>query len=134
MKNALIYVLCLVIALSLLSACGKTGDAEQSGPETAAPAADADHDPDVRTYTVSCYCAETGEPVGDVVVNFCTDTACTPVTSSETGAAVFTGAPAEYHVQIVRIPEGWELAQEDTEWDAGPFDETWRIPFTATGQ
>ena len=93
-----------------------------------------DYDPNVCTYTVYCYGAENNEDVEGVVINFCTDTACTPVTSAAQGAAVFTGPPAKYHVQIVKIPEGWELAQDAAEWDAEPFGEVYWIPFTATGK
>ena len=64
-----------------------------------------------------------------MIVNFCTDTACTPVTTSEQGTAVFTGPPERYHVQIVSVPTGWKLAQEETEWYTEPFGETYRIPF-----
>ena len=116
MKKVLVCVSALAVALSLFAACGKTGG----------------DGPDVCTYTVYCYGAENGEEIGGVVINFCTDTACTPVTSAEGGAAVFTGPPANYHVQIVKIPAGWKLAQEETEWETGPCGETYRIPFRAT--
>lgn len=91
-----------------------------------------DYDPGVCTYTVYCYGAEHYEDVEGVVINFCTDTTCTPVTSDESGAAVFTGPPARYHAQIVKIPEGWELVGGDAEWTTEPYGETWWIGFKET--
>ena len=43
----------------------------------------------------------------EVTVNFCTDTACTPEETDETGMIAFEGEPREYHVQIVDVPEGY---------------------------
>ena len=48
-----------------------------------------------------------GNPVPEVIVNFCTDTACVPVTADETGTVTYTGAPDVYHVQIVDLPDGY---------------------------
>ena len=80
------------------------------------------------SYTLSCR-GEDGSPVAGVMINFCTDTACSPVLSGEDGNAVFTGAPEEYHVQVVRVPEGWELLGE-TEWTAGPESRSFALRFT----
>ena len=85
------------------------------------------------TYTVYCYGAVNGEVVTGAVINFCTDTACTPVTSDEKGAAVCTGPPAQYHVQVVKAPEGWTLAG-DAEWITEPYGQTFWIPFTEAGE
>ncbi len=90
------------------------------------------YDPGVCTYTTYCYGVENYEDVEGVVVNFCTDTTCTPVTSAESGAAVFTGPPTRYHAQIVRIPEGWELASGQSEWTTEPYGETYWIGFKET--
>ena len=78
-------------------------------------------------YTVSCR-GEDGSPVAGVMINFCTDTACSPVTSGEDGNAVFTGTPEEYHVQVVRVPAGWELLGE-AEWTAGPESQSFTLTF-----
>lgn len=86
------------------------------------------YDPQRCTYTVYCYDVDDGAEVSGVVVNFCTDTTCTPVSSAEFGAAVFTGAPEAYHVQIVKIPEGWRLV-DAAEWTTSPYDETFWIGF-----
>ena len=93
-----------------------------------------DYDPGLCTYQVICYGAEQYEDVEGVVVNFCTDTTCVPVTSAERGIAVFTGAPARYHVQIVKIPEGWELAEGESEWYTEAYGESFWIPFTEAAE
>ena len=53
-------------------------------------------------------------PVQEVVVNFCTDTACTPQETDETGTITYNGEPYKYHVQIIDVPEGysWDESYE----------------------
>jgi len=46
-------------------------------------------------------------PVEEVNVNFCTDTACTPQETDETGTITYKGEPNKYHVQIIDVPEGY---------------------------
>ena len=46
-------------------------------------------------------------PVGEVTVNFCTDQACVPRETDETGTITYEGEPYKYHVQIIDIPEGY---------------------------
>ena len=46
-------------------------------------------------------------PVEGVAVNFCTDTACTPQETDETGTITFKGEPERYHIQIVEVPDGY---------------------------
>ena len=55
-----------------------------------------------------------GNPVEEVSVNFCTDQACVPRESDETGTITFTGPQDVYHVQIVEVPEGysWDESYE----------------------
>lgn len=55
---------------------------------------------------------QNGDPVPGVIVNFCTDTACTPVTSDQNGQAVYTGQPYAYHVQVLSVPEGYDYTGE----------------------
>ena len=75
--------------------------------------------------------ARTG--LAGVMINFCTDSACTPVTSGEDGAAVFTGAPEAYHVQVIRIPEGWEL-EGNGEWTTEARSQDFAISFREAGK
>lgn len=48
-----------------------------------------------------------GEPVPGVTVLFCSDTACTPLQSDDSGTVTFDGAPDAYHVQLLEAPEGY---------------------------
>lgn len=47
------------------------------------------------------------DPVPDVFVNFCSDTACTPVELNEKGVGSFTGPAGTYHISIVEVPDGY---------------------------
>ena len=51
-------------------------------------------------------------PVGEVTVNFCTDTACVPRESGDDGLIIFTGAPDVYHVTVVDVPDGYSWDEE----------------------
>ena len=51
-------------------------------------------------------------PVAEVMVNFCTDTACVPSESDENGTVTFTGAPNVYHVQIIDVPDGYSWDED----------------------
>lgn len=53
---------------------------------------------------------ENGQPVPGCIVGFCTDTVCMPVMTDAQGVAAFTGAPAAYHLQIVKAPAGYTAA------------------------
>ena len=73
-----------------------------------------------REYVVR-FIDQNGEAVPGCIVNFCSDDLCVPVTADENGAAVFSGAPYPYHLQVIRVPEGYEFdtAQEFYADEAG---------------
>ena len=50
---------------------------------------------------------QNGDPVPELIVNFCSDTACTPCESDENGIITYNGAPYAYHIQIIDCPEGY---------------------------
>ena len=79
------------------------------------------------------FAAEGYEDVTGVVVTFCTDTTCVPVTSADQGAAIFRGTPAKYHVKIMTVPEGWKLSGS-AEWDTELYGQIFWVPFTKVGQ
>ena len=62
------------------------------------------YNPELCTYTLLVHNGV--EYLPDVTLSFCTDTACTPVTTDENGVAEFQGPPAKYHLQLVDAPEG----------------------------
>ena len=74
----------------------------------------------VSTYTVS-FVDQNGDPVPGCVINFCTDEACVPTLADENGVAVFEGAPYAYHLQVIKVPAGYEFdtAQEFYAEEAG---------------
>ena len=55
-----------------------------------------------------------GAPVPGVYVNFCTDSACSMAVSDSSGKITFEGAPDIYHVQLLKVPEGYSF---DTGFD-----------------
>ena len=72
---------------------------------------------------------QNNEAVPGVTVNFCTDTACTVLTSDEYGLISFDGAPDAYHVQVLKVPEGYSI-DRDFELYTDPDYGEWlvRIP------
>jgi len=67
---------------------------------------DADAESSVDAYIIHVL-DQNGDPVPEVVVNFCTDTACTPCEADEDGTIAYTGKPDAYHIQIIDYPEGY---------------------------
>jgi len=67
---------------------------------------DADAESSADAYIIHVL-DQNGDPVPEVVVNFCTDTACTPCESDESGTIVYNGTPYAYHVQVIDYPEGY---------------------------
>lgn len=57
---------------------------------------------------------QNGAPVPGVIVNFCTDTACTAQKSDESGTIAFAGEPDIYHVQLLKAPSGFSF---DSDFD-----------------
>ena len=91
------------------------------------------YDPALCSYTVIAYGSVNYEGVAGAVVNFCTDTSCTPVTTGEDGAAVFTGPPAKYHVQLVKLPEGME-AGGAVDFYTEPYNQVFWLPITEVSE
>ncbi len=85
-----------------------------------------DYDPNLCTHTVVAY-DQNYAAVAGVVVNFCTDTACTPVTTDESGTAVFTGPAARYHVEVIGVPEGMKVLSS-REFETETYGQTFYLP------
>ena len=49
------------------------------------------------------------DPVPDVKVNFCTDAACTLQIADENGLVRFSAPVENYHVQLLKVPEGYSF-------------------------
>ena len=71
---------------------------------------------DTKAVTAQAYILhvvdQENNPVGEVSVNFCTDTACVPRESDENGTVTFTGEPDVYHVQIIDVPDGYSWDED----------------------
>ena len=50
---------------------------------------------------------QNNEPVPGLYVNFCTDEACMMARGDGDGVITFSGAPDVYHLQLLRVPEGY---------------------------
>ena len=60
------------------------------------------------TYTVYVV-DQNGSPVPGAMINFCTDESCQFFQSDDSGVITFTGAPYAYHLQILKLPEGYSF-------------------------
>ncbi|MBQ8954638.1 MAG: redoxin domain-containing protein [Clostridia bacterium] len=72
-------------------------------------------DTGLAAYTVT-FIDQNGDPVPGCIINFCTDETCVPTVANEEGVATFEGEPYPYHLQVIRVPNGYEFdtAQEFT--------------------
>ena len=109
----------LVMTLTCLTCCASK---KSSQSET--------EDPSKCIYTVVITDLENGEGIEGVIVNFCIDSTCVPVTTDEEGTAVFTGEPYKYHVQIIKCPEGYEMPEE-SDWYTEEKTETFNVTLAA---
>jgi len=66
--------------------------------------------PEQKAYVIHVL-DQDGNPVPGAAVNFCTDAACTMAQGGEDGVITFDGAPENYHVQILKLPEGYSFDQ-----------------------
>lgn len=76
---------------------------------------------------------QNGDPVPGAVVSFCTDEACHPITADENGEAVYEAELGEYHVQVLSLPEGYELDAADAEFNVGTWSGTTNVTVTRQG-
>ena len=49
-------------------------------------------------------------PVPGVIFAFCTDETCVPAATDGTGTAFFEGAPGEYEVKVLSVPQGYTVS------------------------
>ena len=67
-----------------------------------------------------------GDPVPGVAVNFCTDDTCTMRKGDENGTITFEEEPGIYHLQILKVPEGYSF-DADYEFYTGEQYSEWRL-------
>ena len=66
---------------------------------------------------------QSGNPVPEVSVTFCTDTSCILRESDDDGRIVYMGTPGIYHVQLVDVPEGYSYDEEFELYTDGTYGE-----------
>lgn len=77
---------------------------EETAEETAAP--------DAPQAYVLRVLDQSGAPVPGTAVNFCTDLACIMRRADENGVITFDGEPDKYHVQLLKVPDGYSFDKE----------------------
>ena len=80
------------------------------------------------TYTVRV-ADQNGDPVPGAYLNFCTDVNCQLTQADENGVITFTGEPAIYHLQILRLPQGYSF---DANFEAYTEPHTSEMTVTVT--
>ena len=63
--------------------------------------------PDGMSDYMLIFVDQDDEPVQGVIANVCDDSSCTPMTSGEDGIIEFTYPSFAYHIQIIKVPEGY---------------------------
>ena len=99
MKKRILTFIC-VLALFLTGCGGGSGESEPS------PEGDGGAE-----YTITVT-DQNGDPVAGAVVNICTDTTCEPQTADENGFIYYIGELKDYHLEVIRVPEGYEIGEE----------------------
>ena len=89
---------------------------------------DADAESSADAYIIHVL-DQNGDPVPEVIVNFCTDTACVPCESDESGTIVYNGTPYAYHVQVIDYPEGYSCDESFEMYTTETYGE-WVINLT----
>lgn len=142
---ALLLVGCMVFALC---ACGNepaennkadtttvpqaTGEEKPSTPNVTEPQVT---DPQVTepektgaTYTIKVV-DEGGNPVGNVMVQLCSDSGCMPQMTNAEGVAVYENKPeiSGYKASVTVYPEGYEAASEQTDYY---FEDAYEVTIT----
>ena len=67
-----------------------------------------------------------GEPVAGAAVIFCTDATCTPCISDRNGIAAFDGAKDNYHVQLMKVPDGYSFDKDFDMYTGADYGE-WAV-------
>ena len=122
-KNLLIAVLALSLAMSLCACGGDDSAADATEPSVVAtvpqtePVKETEElpaDDGKITYTVSVV-DENGNPISGAMVQLCLDT-CLPGMTDASGAAVFNVEEANYKVSFLTLPAGYTYSTEEQEF------------------
>ncbi len=72
---------------------------------------------------------EDGNAVEGVMANVCDDTSCTLMTADADGVIAFTNVPFTYHIQVIKVPDGYEF---DTSAEYYTTEDGGEMVFTLT--
>lgn len=135
MKKLTAFVCLLLCLAALLCACGpaapsttnKAPEATKAPETTKAPATTAAPSTDV-TYTATVV-DQDGKPMAGVVIQFCDDAnICKlPVTTNAEGKVTVTYAPANYHVSVTVVPEGYTAEADGYYFEEGSTEITVKL-------
>lgn len=94
--------------------------ADGSAPETAAVSQGADALEEGGALYYLVFVDQNGDPVEGVLANVCDDSACIPMKTGANGVAAFAYPGFAYHVQVVKVPDGYDCdLTAETYLDAG---------------
>ena len=123
MRKILSMILILTMGVALLAGCGGSsqgtgtagGTTTASSVSAADPAADNPVAAEVPegSYVIYVLDEESGDPIEDAVVQFCSDTLCQTGKSDATGKAVFEADPGNYTTHVLKAPEGYDAGSEE---------------------
>ena len=82
--------------------------AEGAAPESTAVCAGTEALEEGKALYYLVFTDQNGSPVEGVTVNICDDTSCTPIQSDANGIASFAYPAFGYHIQVIKIPDGYE--------------------------
>lgn len=107
-KKIIIFMQMLVLAVVLFSGCGTETDSSEKGPgHTSDTATDTQTDSTENTVYTVVITDQDKEAVQGCIVNFCDDSSCMAVVSDKHGTAQYSGAAYPYHIQVVKVPDGY---------------------------
>lgn len=136
MKKLLALLLAMVMVLGLFAACGGSADegkddekettaapeeTDTNTPEQSEEETEPSVDANARTLVAKVE-DQDGNPMAGVMLQYCDENGCSPVFTQEDGAAKMV-TPAEKTVKVMEMPEGYDYATEQTEWDFTEGDE-----------
>lgn len=111
-------ILILTIGAALLAGCGGSsqGTGTAGGAATASSVSAADPaaaEVPEGSYVIYVLDEESGDPIEDAVVQFCSDTLCQTGKSDAAGKAVFESDPGNYTAHVLKASEGYDVGSEE---------------------
>ena len=114
-------ILILTMVAALLAGCGGSSQGTGNAGGTASSVSEADpaaanstsYEVPEGSYVIYVMDEESGDPIEDAIVQFCSDTLCQTGTSDAAGKAVFEADPGNYTAHVLKAPEGYDAGSEE---------------------